>query len=133
MSRLIAWVLFLCSVTAVSAEAGEPANISPGSYSGRAQEQGGPGWSDVDLVIKEVSADGRITAVVQAYRAGPTCSRPMPMSGQTTPDGGIRLEVKEGAPAGCERIYQLKTLPDGGLVGTSLFNGKTYNLQFKRR
>jgi hypothetical protein len=133
MDRVVNVALLLSlfiAAPAVIAGAG-PETIA-GTYSGRAQERAGPNWSDIDLTIKEVSADGRISAIVQAFRAGPTCGRPLPMNGQMK-DGAIRLEVKEGAPSGCERTYELTLSPDGGLVGTSVYGGKTFDLQFKRR
>lgn len=106
-----------------------------GKYSGRAQEQGGgPRWTDMAVSFGKPADDGRFTGSVQAFRAGPNCGRPLPVSGEVLPDGSVRMEIKTGSdvPAGCERTYDLKLLAGGRLSGTSAFSGYKFDVELKR-
>lgn len=96
------------------------------------QEQGGLNWSDIDLTIRTVTADGRIAGVVQSYRAGQYCNRPLRASG-IVKDGSIEIDAKEGAPVGYERSHALKMTAEEDMSDTLIFNGKTYDVQFKRK
>ena len=89
-----------------------------GSYSGTLQQEGGSGTSDIKLNIKHITADGRVTARIQAANAGKACGASLPASGIITKEGGIRLEVDAGAPEGCERIYNLQNVSAGSVSGT---------------
>ena len=94
------------------------ARPSPGDYSGKLQEEGGSGSSDVKLNIKHITADGRVTARVQGTHPLQPCTTSLPASGLVLKDGTVRLEVDAGAPEGCERIYNLKSVSAGALSGT---------------
>ena len=90
------------------------AQIKPGSYSGKMTEENGKGTADVKIEIKHVTADGRVTARVQSSHARKSCAASLPLNGVVLPSGEMRLEVDDGAPEGCERVYQAK------LSGTSV-------------
>jgi hypothetical protein len=87
----------------------------------------------VDLTIKDITPDGRITGTVREHRGGPMCGMPMPANGLLLKDGDVRIEVSDGAPAGCERTYLLKRTADGRLTGEAVRAGKTHPIQFARR
>ena len=93
------------------------AQIKPGSYSGKMTEEGGKGTADVKMDIKHVTADGRVTARVQSSHARKSCAASLPLNGIVLPTGEMRLEVDDGAPEGCERVYMLK-LAGTGVSGT---------------
>jgi len=106
-----------------------------GKYSGRAQEQGGgPRWTDMAVTLGKPSDDGRFTGSVQAFRAGPSCSRPLPASGEILADGSVRMEIKGGGdvPSGCERTYDLKLQGGNRLSGTAVFGGSKFDLDLKK-
>ena len=106
-----------------------------GQYSGRAQEQGGgPRSTDMAVTLGKPADDGRFTGSVQAFRAGPDCGRPLPVSGEILPDGSVRMEIKSGSgvPAGCERTYDLKLTAGGRLSGTAAFGGYKFDVELKR-
>jgi hypothetical protein len=84
------------------------ARIAPGSFAGKLQEEKGKMSSDVKLTIKDVTKDGRVTARMQATHARAACAANLPANGLVLPDGTVRLEVNDGVPEGCERIYNLK-------------------------
>ena len=87
----------------------------------------------VDLTIKHITPDGRITGTVREHRGGPMCGMSLPANGLLLKDGEVRIEVNDGAPEGCERTYLLKRSGDGRLTGETVRGGKTYPIQFARR
>ena len=93
------------------------AQIKPGSYSGKVTEEGGKGTADIKMDIKHITADGRVTARVQSSHARKACAASLPLNGIVLPAGDMRLEVDDGAPDGCERVYMLK-LAGTGVSGT---------------
>ena len=122
----MASLVFVTAFFAASAWAQKPAPqaASPGpapalgDYSGTLQQEGGGGTSDVKMNIKHVTQDGRVTARVQAAHPLKPCTANLPANGLVLKDGGMRLEVNDGAPEGCERIYQIKSASGGRLSGT---------------
>jgi len=90
------------------------AQIKPGSYSGKLTEEGGKGSADVKMDIKHVTKDGRVTARVQSSHARQACAASLPLNGLVLPTAEMRLEVDDGSPEGCERVYNVK------LVGSSI-------------
>jgi hypothetical protein len=100
-----------------AAPPGTVALPAPGDYTGKVQEDGGPGTADVKLSIREVSKDGRVQARVHATPARIACGKPLTASGIMLNDGSMRLEVDAGAPDGCERIYNVKAA-SGVVTGT---------------
>jgi hypothetical protein len=93
------------------------AQIKPGSYSGKVTEENGKGTADIKMDIKHVTADGRVTARVQSSHARAACAKSLPLNGIVLPSSEMRLEVDDGAPDGCERVYMLK-LAGTGVSGT---------------
>ena len=93
------------------------AQIKPGSYSGKLTEEGGKGTADVKMDIKHVTADGRVTARVQSSHARKSCAASLPLNGIVLPTAEMRLEVDDGAPEGCERVYNVK-IAGSGVTGT---------------
>ena len=100
-----------------NAPAAGSARPASGEYSGTLQEWAGSGSSEVKLHIRNLTADGRVTGYAQSTHSRKACSRRLPLSGITLPEGGMRLEVNAGAPDGCERIYNVKA-ESGSLSGT---------------
>lgn len=98
--------------------AGSAARPSPGDYSGKLQQEGGTGTSDVKLNVKHITNDGRVTARVQSTHARKACSGNLPASGIVTKEGGMRLEVDAGVSEGCERIYNITSASGGSIQGT---------------
>lgn len=96
------------------------ARVSAGTYSGTLQEEKGRLTSDVKLTIKDVTTDGRVTARMDASHARAACAANLPANGRVLPDGSVRLEVNDGAPEGCERIYNLKFASGNRVSGTFL-------------
>ncbi|HYC49430.1 MAG TPA: hypothetical protein VED01_28465, partial [Burkholderiales bacterium] len=96
-----------------------------GDYSGTLQQEGGGGTSDVKLTIRHVTADGRVTARAQASHALKPCTAVLQSNGVLLKEGGMRLEVNDGAPEGCERIYHIKSASGGRLSGTYIDAIKT--------
>lgn len=101
-----------------------------GTYSTNAEH--GPRSSGAELIIKQITPDGRIVGTVREHKAGPMCGVPLPANGTVNKDG-VRIEVNDGAPEGCERTYLLERTPDGGLTGTAIHGGKRYPVQFAHR
>jgi len=93
------------------------AQIKPGSYSGKLTEEGGKGSADIKMDIKHVTADGRVTARVQSSHARKACAASLPLNGIVLPSAEMRLEVDDGAPDGCERVYNVK-LAGSSMSGT---------------
>jgi hypothetical protein len=89
--------------------------------------------SGVDLVIKHITTDGRITGTVREHRAGPMCGMPLPANGLILKNGEVRVEVNAGAPEGCEHTYFLGRMANGSLKGEMVRAGKRYPIQFARR
>jgi hypothetical protein len=98
--------------------------IAEGNYAGTVQQQGGKRSSDLKMTIRDVTTDGRVTATVAATHPRRACAKRLPMNGIVLPEGLMRLTVDDGVPKGCERVYNLKVTPGGGLSGT-YFNGRT--------
>jgi hypothetical protein len=108
------------------AKAAQPGKFDappPGSYKGSIKSTAGPGSSDVQLDIKNVTKDGRVTSRVSAsaYK-NPACGKNLPASGIMLDDNSMRLEVDAGAPEGCERIYNVKA--SGGQLSGTYVEGK---------
>ena len=82
--------------------------IKPGNYSGRIQEQNGPGSAEVKMHIRHITADGRVTATMESTHARKSCGAKLALNGIILPDGVMRLTVDDGAPKGCERVYNVK-------------------------
>ena len=126
MFRMAASIVFslIVAAPAFAQKPSAPAPTSPGpapavgTYSGTLQQEGGGGTSDVKLTIKHVTPDGRITARAQGTHPLAPCGADLPANGLVLKDGGIRMEVNDGAPEGCERIYQIKSASGGRLSGT---------------
>ena len=95
------------------------ATIKPGLYSGRVvDEKKGTRSADVKITVKGITDDGRVTARVQASHARKSCQKSLPLNGLVLPDGKMRLEVSDGAPTGCARIYNVTLVPGGTVSGT---------------
>lgn len=97
--------------------------IAAGSYSGTVQEENGKASSDVKLTVKDVTKDGRITARMQATNTRAACAGNLPANGLVLSDGSVRLEVNDGVPEGCERIYNLR-FASGTAVSGSFIGGQ---------
>lgn len=93
------------------------AAVQPGNYAGRIQEQNGSGSAEIKMHIRHVTADGRVTATVQSKHARKACAARLPLNGIIQPDGVMRLQVDDGAPEGCERVYNVK-VEGGDVSGT---------------
>ena len=120
MMRLSGLLVLLAAFSAGAAEQKPSAGPRPatGDYSGSLTEEGGKGTADIKMNIKHVTTDGRITATVQTTHARKSCTARLPLNGIVLPDGGLRLEVDDGAPEGCERIYNLTGVSGGKVSGT---------------
>ena len=121
MKRFFQGIVILAFFTAAAPAQSQPsptARPTPGDYSGTLQEEGGTRSSEVKLNIKHITDDGRITATVQATHALKPCTQRLPANGIFPKEGGMRLEVNDGAPDGCERIYHIKSASGGALTGT---------------
>ena len=120
--KRIASVLVL-STFALTAIAQQPASTpaarpGAGDFSGKFSQDGGSGSSDVKIMIKDITKDGRVTARIQASHMMKACAGSLPASGIVNSDGSMRLEVDAGAPEGCERIYMVKSASGGTATGT---------------
>ena len=129
MTRLAGFlVLFVSFVAGAHAQSQTPASaaaavaaartITEGNYSGTVKEQGGTRASKLKMTIRDVTADGRVTATVEATHPRKICAKRLPMNGLVLPEGEMRLTVDDGVPAGCERVYHLKVASGGTLSGT---------------
>jgi hypothetical protein len=97
--------------------------IAERDYAGTVQQQGGKRSSNLKMTIRDVTTDGRVTATVAATHPRAICAKRLPMNGIVLPEGLMRLTVDDGVPQGCERVYNVKVTPDGGLSGTFV-NGR---------
>ena len=102
-----------------------------GTYTTNAEH--GPRSSGADLVIKQITPDGRIVGTVREHKGGPMCGMTLAANGLLVKDGTVRIEVNDGAPEGCERTYLLERTADGGFTGTAIHGGKRYPVQFAHR
>ena len=121
MMRLTSLIIVSGFLAASAYAQQQPAPGSPigaGSYSGTLQQEGGAGTTNVKLDVKHVTADGRITARAQAKDAPAMCRGNLPANGLVLKDGTMRFEVNDGAPEGCERIYNITGTAGGNLTGT---------------
>ena len=125
MMRLAGLLLLSISLSASAANQDPAANadakaqLKPGVYSGQLQEDGGgTRTADVKITLRNITTDGRVTARVQSNHNRKACAKTLPLNGLVLPDGGMRLEVADGAPAGCERLYTVKLDPAGTVSGT---------------
>jgi hypothetical protein len=105
--------------------------LAVGTYTTAAEH--GPRSSGADLIIKDITRDGRITGTVHEHRGGPMCGVRLPANGLLLKDGQIRVEVNDGAPEGCERTYLLERAPDGSLKGEAIHGGKRWPVHFAKR
>jgi hypothetical protein len=117
---------FSSNAAFAQAKAAQPGKFeapAPGSYKGNIKSTAGPGASDVQLDIKNVTKDGRVTSRVTAsgYK-NPACGKNLPASGIMLDDNSMRLEVDAGAPEGCERVYNVKA--SGGQLSGTYIEGK---------
>ena len=112
------------AATSNAPSAATAARINAGSYTGKVQEENGKLSSDMKLTIKDVTKDGRVTARVQATHPRAACAANLPANGLVLPDGTVRLEVNDGVPEGCERIYNLK-FASGSSVSGSFIGGRS--------
>ena len=129
MRSVLYGLLFGFSIAVASAQTAAP--IAVGTYTARVDEKANaPG---VDLTVKHITDDGRITGTIREHRGGPMCGMPLPANGRVLKDGGVRVEVNDGAPEGCERTYLLQRAADGGLTGTVVRGKKTHPISFARR
>ena len=129
MRSILYCLLLGLSVATASAQTTAP--IAVGTYTARADDKANaPG---VDLIVKHITADGRITGTVLEHRGGPMCGKPMPANGRVAKDGGVRVDVNDGAPEGCERTYVLTRAADGGLTGTVVRGKTTHPISFARK
>lgn len=122
--------ILYCALLGFSIAAGAQ-NVQPlavGTYTTSVEH--GPNSSGADLIIRDITRDGRITGTVHEHRAGPMCGGRLPANGLLLKDGQIRVEVNDGAPEGCERTYLLERAPDGSLTGTAIHGGKRYPVHF---
>ena len=124
MLRTACFALLLASSVSVAfaqVKAAQPGKFNappPGSYKGTLKDSTGAKSSDVQLDIKNVTKDGRVTSRVTATNtANPACGKNLAASGIMLEDSSMRLEVDAGAPDGCERIYNVKA-SGGTLSGT---------------
>jgi hypothetical protein len=101
-----------------AANAEARADIKPGDYSGELKEQNGTRAAKVKITLRNITADGRVTARVQSSHNRKACQKRLPLNGLVLPDGNMRLEVDDGAPDGCERLYVVKLEPGGTVTGT---------------
>ena len=92
--------------------------IAPGNYAGTVQEQGGSRSATIKMTIRDVTADGRVTATVESTHTRASCAKRLPLNGMVLPEGNMRLTVDDGAPEGCERLYNVKVATGGSLSGT---------------
>ena len=125
--------ILYCALLGFSIAAGAQ-SVQPlplGTYTTRAEH--GPNSSGADLVIKEITRDGRIVGTVHEHRKGPMCGVRLPANGLLLKDGQIRVEVNDGAPEGCERTYLLERAPDGSLKGEAIHGGKRWPVNFAKR
>lgn len=99
------------------------ARISTGSYTGTVREENGKLSSNMKLTVRDVTPDGRVTARVQASHPRAVCAANLPANGLVLPDGSVRLTVNDGAPEGCERIYNLN-FASGNSVSGSFIGGR---------
>ena len=129
MLRLFSFVLlFVSFIAGAFAQSQTPASaaaavaaargIAPGTYSGTVQEQGGTRSANIKMTIKDVTADGRVTATVESDNTRASCAKRLPLNGIVLPEGDMRLTVDDGAPEGCERLYNVKVVSGGGVSGT---------------
>ena len=126
-------LLSAASITGAYAQSQTPASaaasieaargIAERDYAGTVQEQGGKRSSNLKMTIRDVTADGRVTATVAATHPRKSCAKRLPMNGIVLPEGMMRLTVDDGVPQGCQRVYHLKVTSAGGLSGT-FFNGR---------
>lgn len=86
------------------------------------------------VTLGKPSDDGRFIGSVQAFRAGPSCGRALPVSGEINADGTVRMEIKAGSdvPSGCERSYELKLTGGTRLNGTAAFGGNKFDVDLKK-
>ena len=127
--RSILYCALLGFSLAAGAQSVQP--LALGTYTAAAEH--GPNSSGVDLVIKEITRDGRIVGTVHEHRKGPMCGVRLPANGLLLKDGQIRVEVNDGAPEGCERTYLLERAPDGSLKGEAIHGGKRWPVNFAKR
>ena len=103
--------------TSPAVNAAAVANIKPGDYSGRLSDAKGRS-ADVKIALKHITADGRVSARVTSSDVQKSCAKPLPLNGLVLPDGTMRLDVDDGAPTGCQRIYNVRLEPGGKASGT---------------
>src|SRR6476661_4570553 len=65
--------------------------IAERDYAGTVQQQGGKRSSDLKMTIRDVTADGRVTATVAATHPRKACAKRLPMNGLVLPEGLMRL------------------------------------------
>lgn len=130
MMRYLGFVVLLVSfIGAASAQIRAPdpaarAEIKPGNYSGRVQEKNGSGSAEIKMNIRHVTTDGRVTGTVESTHARKSCGKRLGLNGIIQADGEMRLTVDDGAPEGCERVYNVK-VAGGGVTGTYIDAAKS--------
>jgi hypothetical protein len=133
MMRLFSFLLlFVSFIASAFAQTQTPASaaaaiaaakgIAPGNYAGTVQEQGGTRSANIKMTIRDVTADGRVTATVESDNTRASCAKRLPLNGLVLPEGNMRLTVDDGAPEGCERLYNVKV--SAGSVSGTFIDGK---------
>ena len=137
MKRAVCLAIVLASsISAAFAQvkAAQPGKFDappPGSYKGTLKDSTGARSSDVQLDIKNVTKDGRVTSRVTATNTtNPACGKNLPASGIMLEDSSMRLEVDAGAPDGCERVYNVKA--SGGTLSGTYIDAKSPKAGMKK-
>ena len=136
MLRTVFLALLLASSAPAFAQvkAAQPGKFeapAPGSYKGTLKDSTGARSSDVQIDIKNVTKDGRVTARTSATNtANPACGKNLATSGIMLEDSSMRLEVDAGAPDGCERVYNVKA--SGGTLSGTFIDAKSPKAGMKK-